>query len=636
VCHKGTPRNALRIALLALVGVPAAWAQSQPDWRRVGGPAVDLRLAAPATGPVKQVWYSADGSTLYARTDSGKLYSTSDFETWLPAVNPGDAAPPIYVTAARLPEPGAILLASNPGSSRIFALGRQLWGSGDGGQTWLSLTAYKTAAVVGPGQRSVAVSPNDEQQIVLANDFGVWRSMDGGLSWDGLNQALPNLRVVRILSTPSGPTGTRVQADPGGTHPLEALTMPPGGSVWELSTAPDLMAENRAKQNFSSQLGATITAIGGAGSVIYAGASDGRIWVSEDGGPFRSRTPEGASTQVKRIFVDPEQPRVALVVLDGKGPRVLRTTSTGALWDPMDGNLPDSPVNGITADRASGAIYVATDKGVFYAHSDLENWAPPANVTWTNLSDRLPDGAATAPVNDVRLDPTGVQLYAAIDGYGVYATPAPDRTRTLRIVNTADYTSRPAAPGSLLSVVGGRVDSATGGNLSYPVLAAADTESQIQVPFEAVGPNVDLRLETPSGTFTRGVTVQPVSPAILLGRDGVPMLFDADSGLPIDAQNTAHSNGRLQIWATGLGKVHPDWPTGLPAPMEDPPAVVTPVAVYLDGSPLPVTKATLVPGYIGFYVVEVQLPTINNLGPSELYMTAGGQESNKVQVILEP
>jgi uncharacterized protein (TIGR03437 family) len=70
--------------------------------------------------------------------------------------------------------------------------------------------------------------------------------------------------------------------------------------------------------------------------------------------------------------------------------------------------------------------------------------------------------------------------------------------------------------------------------------------------------------------------------------------------------------------------------------MENPPEVAAQVRVFLDGTPVQVTKATLVPGYIGFYLVEVQLPSINNLGPSELYIAAGGQESNRVQVILEP
>jgi len=608
-------------------------AQTAPDWRRVGNPAVDLQLAGPATGPVKNVWFSPDGASLFAKTESGKVFRTNDFETWTEAA--GEAPAPAEVNVARRPEPAAVVLASNPGSSRIFALGRQLWGSGDGGQTWLNLTTYKAAAVVGPGQHSLAVSPNNDQEIVLANDFGVWRSMDGGMSWDGLNLGLPNLGAKRILSTPNGAVGTRIATDR-----LGALMLPPGGAVWEPAPAREIEAENRAMQNYSARLKASITAVGGAGNVVYAGGDNGRIWESEDGGQTWPNSPEvvvlpmGTTGTVERLFVDPVEPRVALAVLSGKGPRVLRTTTNGRLWDPLDGNLPDGQVNGITADRASGSVYVATAKGIFYAHVDLEGLSTDP-VMWTNLADRLPAGASTAAANDVRLDPVGVQLYAAIEGYGVYATPAPHRTRTLRIVNTADYTNRAAAPGSLLSVVGGHVNSASGGNLRYPVLAAAETESQIQVPFEAVGPNVSLRLETTAGTFTRGVAVQPVSPAILVGRDGVPMLWDADTGLALDARNTAHSNGRMQIWATGLGRVHPDWPTGLPAPTENPPEVVTPVRVFLDGQALQVTKSTLVPGYIGFYVVEVQLPSINNLGPSELYLSAGGQESNRVQVILD-
>jgi hypothetical protein len=31
----------------------------------------------------------------------------------------------------------------------------------------------------------------------------------------------------------------------------------------------------------------------------------------------------------------------------------------------------------------------------------------------------------------------------------------------------------------------------------------------------------------------------------------------------------------------------------------------------------------------------VQLPSINNAGTSELYVNAGGQDSNKVQILIE-
>jgi uncharacterized protein (TIGR03437 family) len=91
----------------------------------------------------------------------------------------------------------------------------------------------------------------------------------------------------------------------------------------------------------------------------------------------------------------------------------------------------------------------------------------------------------------------------------------------------------------------------------------------------------------------------------------------------------------LQIWATGLGKVRPEWPTGRAAPLENPPSVVASVQAYLDGQAVEVLKATLVPGYIGFYLIEVQLPLVLNAGTSELYISADGQESNRVPVAVE-
>ena len=135
---------------------------------------------------MRQVWYSADGSTLYARTASDMVYATTDFDTWrhvTDAPEPPERRTPIPVV--RLPEPGATLAAASPNTYQVFALGRNLSRSDDGGHSWTNLTAYKSQSVVGFGQRSVAVSPDDPDQVVVANDYGVWRSMDGGLSWTG-------------------------------------------------------------------------------------------------------------------------------------------------------------------------------------------------------------------------------------------------------------------------------------------------------------------------------------------------------------------------------------------------------------------------------------------------------------------
>jgi uncharacterized protein (TIGR03437 family) len=594
----------------------------------IGSSAVELLLASPAGGPVDRVWFSGNGSLLFARTRDGRIFQSSDFETWSPTAESPEPPQTIAAGAARLPEPGSRVVTDALASSRIYALGHQLFRSEDGGQSWLNLTAYRSAMVVGPGQRSLAISPVDRDHIVVANDYGVWRSMDGGLSWSGLNRFLPNISVQRILSTPAGTAGARVL-----TARLGVLELPPGGSVWVPSPAAVPDAEAPLRRKYSEAVHADITALAQAGNTVYVGSSDGRLWVSFDGGvQFRgpNATPPGTGP-IERIFVDAAQPQVALAALSGRGPHVLRTTNSGTFWDSLQGDLPDSPARSVTADRAAGAVYVATEKGVFYASADLDN-ASTNPVTWTNLTAGLP----AVPANDVLLDPAGVQLYAALEGYGVYTLAAPHRSRSLRIVNAADFTTRAAAPGSLLSVIGGRVSAARAGGLSYPVLAASDNESQIQVPFQAAGPNVNLTLETALGAVRRELPMRPVSPAIMVGRDGVPMIWDAESGLAIDVRNVARSNGRVQVWATGLGRVSPDWPAGVAAPLDNPPAVVATVRAVLDGSPLHVIRSTLVPGYIGFYLIELQLPPIVNAGRSELYISADGQDSNRVQVVIEP
>ena len=114
------------------------------------------------------------------------------------------------------------------------------------------------------------------------------------------------------------------------------------------------------------------------------------------------------------------------------------------------------------------------------------------------------------------------------------------------------------------------------------------------------------------------------------------MLLDAASGVMLDAATPARPGSRIQILATGLGRVRPDWPTGLAAPLDNPPQVVAPVRAFLDGSPVDVLQSTLAPGYVGFYLIEVRLPEIVNRGAAILSVEAGGRMSNRVRVFVEP
>jgi uncharacterized protein (TIGR03437 family) len=196
--------------------------------------------------------------------------------------------------------------------------------------------------------------------------------------------------------------------------------------------------------------------------------------------------------------------------------------------------------------------------------------------------------------------------------------------------------ARAAAPGSLVSIAGARVTSAQAGSLPVAILASTDSETQIQIPFEARGTSVSLAVSTDGRQLTLpSVALEPAAPAIFVARDGSPMLLDADSGVMLDAMNPAHSRGHIQILTTGLGAVTPAWPTGIAATVDNPPKVSATVTAYLDRQPVEVTKAVLAP-YIGYYLIEIEVPKIVNYGPAELYIQVGTQPSNRVRVYIEP
>jgi uncharacterized protein (TIGR03437 family) len=236
---------------------------------------------------------------------------------------------------------------------------------------------------------------------------------------------------------------------------------------------------------------------------------------------------------------------------------------------------------------------------------------------------------------EVQLNPDNT-LEVVLDGYGVYETPAPHRSRTVRLVNGADLSDRAAAPGSLISILGANITQAKTGQTVYPVLAAFAQSSQLQVPFETAPGHFQLALESAAGLWTLPLNVKTASPAVFVDSDGAPMLLDAESGLVLDPNTAVHAGSVIQIFATGLGRVMPDWPTGVPAPRDAPPVVRGTVNAFLDGAPLVVNSATLAPGFIGYYLVELRLPALVNRGAAELRLVMDGEASNSVRVYLEP
>src|SRR5258708_7104443 len=366
MCRRVTVRSAVLAAasagLLALAQTPTSGPRLdwQLDWRHIGNSAIELALPSAATGPVDRVWYSSDGATLYARTRSGHTFETVDFEIWKAVPNSPNAPPPaIDGQAPNSPEPGARIRLQG---ARLYSFARNAFRSDDGGAHWANLTAYKGSSILGASLSDLAVSPANADEISVANAAGVWRSVDGGLSWSGLNSSLPNLPVRRFAGLPSGMRGVRIGLALNGSPELEWA---PGEKIaWRVSEDPNMDYEAQQKQLAAQALNAVITAIATSGDAIYAGSADGRLWATLDGGARwtpASNTVTGSP--VEAIYVDPKDPRTAWAVLGdhpnplppGNRPEhVAVTKNGGAWWDDATGNLSAVAAHCVTADLARG------------------------------------------------------------------------------------------------------------------------------------------------------------------------------------------------------------------------------------------------------------------------------------------
>jgi len=600
------------------------------EWRHIGTAAMDLRLSGLATGPVAGIGWSADGTRIFTRSLIGRWLSTEDAENWKPTQET-----PIEGRSAvvdRLPAPRAQAIAAGR-AGWAYAYADHVWRTEDNGRSWRNLTQWKQTSLLGGPVSGVAVRPGIPEEIVVSSATGVWKSADAGLTWLSLNAALPQLPVRRIVSLPRETDGLRVAMLAPNTLTPAVFEWAPGERAAWQPVSGNLLREQLVRAALAREFGVTISALGYSGDAIYAGTEDGRIYVSIDRGATWMQPAQNPDAVIESFALDSRDPRRALVSLRRRetGPVVLRTTNGGRIWDDMTSNLGQSAVYGVTADFESGAVYAATESGIYWTSTDLT--AMGQATGWKKMPGNLPD----APVFDVKLDPLGQTLYAAVYGHGVYAETSAHRLRDWKIVSAADWTARAVAPGSLLSVLGGKVQNVRAGERPVLVLTRGERETQIQLPFDLEGSTVALSLEADGGAVRSNLPLLPAAPAILVDRDGTPMAMDGASGALIDGGNPARAGGLVQILASGLGRVTPNWPAGMAGPVgEAAPVVIAQVKAFLDGSPLEVVRATLAPGYIGYYLVEVRLPDVVNSGPAELFLEAANSPTNKVRLYIEP
>lgn len=630
VGHGNTVCRRTGLALAALASAAAVLhgqTLTGAGWRQVGNQLQLLGLPSPAGGRADRVWFLQDGSGLRVQLAGGEVWGTDNLEKW---TRRAESAPAIEAAeAATLPEIPASTRARTVRNAVVYAVGRNAWRSVNGGQAWENLTGYRGDSILGGRIRDLAVHPADDDRIAVASDTGVWISLDGGSTWAGINEGLPGFRIRRITAAADGATGVRVQAESAGAW-KELEWMPGQKAGWVPILGGRLDQEAAMRAELSRLSGVEMTAVAWSGDSRFAASADGRLWATLDRG-VTWRESQPGSGQIEQIWAHPSDPRVAIAVAAGQaglGPRVLRTVNGGIYWDDLTANLPPGPVTGIAVDRRTGAVYVATGNRVFWTFASL--MAPTPASAWLAVPGDMP----AQQVGGVALDTSGTQLLASVDGYGVYAIPAPHLAARPVVVHAADFSQREAAPGGLLTLAGVRADRIAAGGMEMAALPSAEGESQFQLPYAFNNSLLQLEVNAGGQSMAFPLRLKETSPAVLMDRDGTPFVLDAESGVAVDAMNPLRGGMKIQILATGLGRVSPEWPAGSPAPDTDPPRVVAKVVVRINDIELGDVEARLAPGYTGFYLIEGVLPVIMDEGPAELRVEAGGNQSGPVRVYI--
>jgi len=152
---------------------------------------------------------------------------------------------------------------------------------------------------------------------------------------------------------------------------------------------------------------------------VYAATNDGRVLVSDDGGrtwDIKLENVPNWPRVTRDLAVDPADDRIAYLGVGWYGvDQMYETMDRGDAWQPIDGDLPDVPVNAVAVRRDGDAryVYAGTDNGVYVTDN--------GGVNWTLLGAGLPN----SPVFDLIVDGVHARLIAATQGRGAWYHPVP-------------------------------------------------------------------------------------------------------------------------------------------------------------------------------------------------------------------
>jgi uncharacterized protein (TIGR03437 family) len=205
------------------------------------------------------------------------------------------------------------------------------------------------------------------------------------------------------------------------------------------------------------------------------------------------------------------------------------------------------------------------------------------------------------------------------------ATPLlPPQISVGGIVNGADYSQPPFAPGTILSIFGTDLADATAGagglplpiNLAgtqvlvngkaAPLFYVSRLQVNFQLPFEISGSSATIQVVPPQGSSDLvTVGLAALNAAGFTGPNGetvVSPTYKWATGKSLAGQTAL-------VFGTGFGAVTPAVPSGMPAPRVPLSTLVKPVTISMCGQNAQVLWVGLAPDYVGLYQANIIVPS---------------------------
>ena len=215
----------------------------------------------------------------------------------------------------------------------------------------------------GRGARCLAVDAGDPDTLYVGtSDEGLFKSVDGGASWDGLS----GIEHPRVTAVAVSPVDGAVYA---GTEPSALFVSRDGGGSWreleEMRKLPSQPTWSFPPRPWTSHVRAIALSYADP-DLVVVGIELGGVLRSTDGGETWQDQRPGAQPDCHSLSAHPEAPEL---IYEAGGGGFARSTDFGDSWEPVDGGMGLHYVWGLAMDAEdSSCVYASAAPGPYRAH----------------------------------------------------------------------------------------------------------------------------------------------------------------------------------------------------------------------------------------------------------------------------